>query len=84
MQRIDGAQAAPGKGTVRMNVDRIARMLWLIAAAIVLGLGILREVVLQIIGTGTALKDLRHFALDAEHSLPTWFESLSMAVAAGC
>ena len=79
---IDGAQAAPGKGTVRMNVDGIARLLWLITA-IVLGLGILREVVLEIVGTGTALKDLRHFALDAEHSLPTWFESLSMAVAAG-
>ena len=79
---LDGAQAAAGKGTVRVNVDRIARILW-IAAAIVLGLGILREVVLHIIGTGTVLKDLRHFALDAEHSLPTWFESLSMATAAG-
>jgi hypothetical protein len=34
----------------------------------VLGLGILREVVLEIVGTGTALK---------------WFESLAMAVASG-
>jgi hypothetical protein len=79
---IDGMQTVPGKGTVWLNVDRIARILW-IATAIVLGLGILREVVLEIVGTGTVLKDLRHFALDAEHSLPTWFESLSMAVASG-
>lgn len=77
---IAGAEAPPAPGTLRMNVHRIARLLWL-ATAIVLGLGILREGVLEIVGTGTVLKDLRHFALDAEHSLPTWFESLIMATA---
>jgi hypothetical protein len=77
-----GAPAATGRDTLRLNTRRITRLFWL-ATAIVLGLGILREVVLEYIGTDTVLKDLRHFALDAEHSLPTWFESLAMAVAAG-
>jgi len=58
----------------------VTRLLW-VAAAIIIGLGLLREVTLHIIGTETALKDLRHFAFDAEHSLPTWFEALVMAAA---
>jgi hypothetical protein len=46
--------------------------------AAILILGILREIVIASIGTETVLKDLRHFALDAERSLPSWYESISM------
>lgn len=71
-----------GPGIVPLDICKIATLLWL-ATAIVLGLGILREVIVHIIGTETALKDLRHFALDAEHSLPAWYESFTMAAASG-
>ena len=69
-------------GAVSLDIGRIATLLWL-ATAIVLGLGIVREIVVHIVGTGTALQDLRHFALDAEHSLPAWYESFTMVAASG-
>ena len=81
VRTLDGARPT-GPGVVALDIGKIATLLWL-ATAIVLGLGILREVVVHIIGTGTALKDLRHFALDAEHSLPAWYESFLMAAASG-
>lgn len=69
--------AAP---SVTVNTRVLAAVLW-IATAIILSLGIAREVILHLIGTETVLKDLRHFALDSEHSLPVWYESLLMAAA---
>ena len=69
-----------GPGVVPLDVRRVSACLW-IATAIVLGLGILREVAVHFLGTATVLRDLRHFALDSEHSLPAWYESLTMATA---
>jgi hypothetical protein len=65
-----------------LDLGKIITLLWL-ATGLVLGLALLREVLIPVIGTGTALKDLRHFALDAEHSLPAWYESFMMLAAAG-
>lgn len=75
-----GNLPATQRGVVRLNIAKVTRRLW-VALAIVIGLGFLREVILQIIGTETGLKELRRFAFDAEHSLPTWFEVLVMAAA---
>jgi len=69
-----------GRGVVPFDVRRVSACLW-IATAIVLGLGILREFTVHFLGTATVLRDLRHFALDSEHSLPAWYESLTMAMA---
>jgi hypothetical protein len=78
---LDGVRPA-GPGVISLDIRKIAMLLW-IATAVVLTLGILREVVVHVIGTGTVLKDLRHFDLDSEHSLPAWYESMLMASAAG-
>ena len=78
---LDGARPT-GSGVLPVDIGRIIALLW-IATAIVLGLGILREVVVSLIGTDTALKDLRHFSLDSEHSLPAWYESVTMLAASG-
>jgi uncharacterized membrane protein YhaH (DUF805 family) len=67
-------------GLVTLEIRKLSTYLW-IATAIVLGLGVMREVVVHNIGTETFLKDLRHFALDLEYSLPAWYESLTMATA---
>ena len=77
----DGASPSASDVLV-VDIGRIITLLWL-ATAIVLGLAILREFVISIIGTGTALKDLRHFSLDSEHSLPAWYESATMLASAG-
>lgn len=69
-----------GAGVLPLDIRRISALLWL-ASAVVLGLGIAREFVLHAIGTGTALQDMRQFGLDSEHSLPAWYESLTMAAA---
>lgn len=68
-------------GTLRINLSRIILALKILVS-IILGLGIAREAVMAIIGTETVLKDLRHFTLDAERSLPTWYESSSMVAIA--
>ena len=52
------------------------------ATLLVVALGILREVVIAAIGTQTVLQDLRHIALDAEHTLPSWYSSALMLLAA--
>lgn len=69
-------------GAMSLDIRKIATMLW-IATVVVLALGILREAMVHLVGTGTALRDLRHFALDSEQSLPAWYESLLMAAASG-
>jgi hypothetical protein len=76
------AGAATAAPALRVDVSKLSTILW-VATSVILGLGILREFVVQSIGTGTMLKDLRHFALDAEHSLPVWYEATLMAAAAG-
>jgi hypothetical protein len=68
-------------GTLQIDVSRIILLLKL-AVACILALGILREFVVGAIGTETVLKDLRHFALDAERSLPAWYESINMITCA--
>jgi hypothetical protein len=77
----NGARAA-GPGVLPVDIGRIVTLLWL-ATAIVLGLGILREIAMSFVGTSTALKGLRHFSLDSEHSLPAWYESVTMLASAG-
>lgn len=69
-------------GAILFNVPRLAGLLWL-GLAIVLGLGIVREIIMAYLGTETVLRDLRHFALDAERSIPSWYEGLGMASASG-
>ncbi|MEM7464289.1 MAG: hypothetical protein AAF362_16575 [Pseudomonadota bacterium] len=65
---------------VHLNVDRLKSYLWM-ALGLVLAIGVLREIVIYLIGTETYLKDLRHFQLDAERSIPSWYENLAMAAA---
>jgi hypothetical protein len=77
-----GGASPIGLAEVSFDVSRLAAVLWT-ALATVLGLGIAREIAMNYIGTGTVLKDLRHFALDAERSIPSWYESLAMVSAAG-
>ncbi|HEX9904309.1 MAG TPA: hypothetical protein VGA77_05030 [Propylenella sp.] len=70
-------KAAP----VEIRIQTLSRALWC-AAGLVLGLGILREIVQPIIGFDTPLEDLRHFALDSEQNMQAWLESILMALAA--
>ena len=64
-------------------VDRHVAV-WLLfgATALVILLGIFREGYLARFGLGTPLKDLRHIALDSEHTLASWFSALTLFVAA--
>lgn len=68
-------------GVLRFDVTRVAEALWLVVT-IILMLGVVREFAVYYFGVGTLFKDMRHFALDAERSLPSWYENLSMAAAA--
>ncbi|WP_127142496.1 hypothetical protein [Pelagibacterium montanilacus] len=70
-----------GGGAITIDLAAIGR--WVcVASAIIIGLGIVREVVIWNIGNGTALKDLRHIWLDAELSLPAYYSSLVMLACA--
>jgi hypothetical protein len=71
--------AQPQSATRTVDVARLVALLWC-GTMVVLSLGVAREAVLSIVGTETILRDLRHFALDAERSVSTWFESLLMAL----
>ncbi len=67
--------------TLPINVPRLVT--WLQALVIIiLGLGVLREFIIAAVGTETVLKDLRHFSLDAERSMETWYETVTMAASA--
>lgn len=59
----------------------LIKALWTLYVFITV-LAVAREITINIIGTETVLKDLRHFALDAERSLPSWYENLCFAFAA--
>lgn len=48
----------------------------------VVALGIFREVFVESFGEGTPLKDLRHFSLDGELNIATWYSSALMLAAA--
>jgi hypothetical protein len=70
-----------GTNTLPVDLNRLA--VWLqVFVAVILGLGVLREITISYIGTETVLQDLRHFALDAERSLESWYESITMVVSA--
>jgi len=56
-------------------------MLWT-ATAVVVALGILREIFVGVMGDGTPLKDLRHISLDGELNIATWYSSALMLSAA--
>src|SRR6187402_339191 len=59
----------------------LQKALW-IAALVVIGIGLIGETFVYLVGTETFLKDMRHFRLIAERSISSWFESLQMATAA--
>lgn len=67
---------------IEFDLRAASGALWIVAV-IVVTLGVLREIALPFIGTGTMLQDLRHVAFDAEHSLPAWYESILMFCTAG-
>lgn len=67
---------------LEFDAATVGRVIWT-ASAVVIALGVLREVLIFLIGTETILEDLRQFAMDAEHCLPAWYESTLMVIAAG-
>jgi len=67
-------------GVLILDPQALSRAVWW-AAAVVVTLGVLREIALPFIGGNTMLKNLRHFAFDSEHSLPAWLETVQMAAA---
>lgn len=71
-----------GKAVLMLDI-RFAVIGLFVVGCVVVGLGILREVAVSALGTGTALKDLRHFALDSEQALPAYYSSLLLFLAAG-
>jgi surface polysaccharide O-acyltransferase-like enzyme len=52
------------------------------ATVIIMGIG--REVFLELVGPDTVLRDLRHFALDAERNLGAWYSSALMVLISIC
>lgn len=65
---------------LRLDLPKVGRMVVMSSLAI-FALGIARELAIGQIGSETLLQDLRHFALDAERSIPAWYSSLLMV---GC
>ncbi|PCJ68743.1 MAG: hypothetical protein COA62_12950 [Rhodobiaceae bacterium] len=55
-----------------------------VMTAIVMMLGIAREVFVVMVGTETVLQDLRHFELDAERNVGAWYSSALMVLIAVC
>lgn len=53
------------------------------AAIVVLALGVASEFILKLHGPVPALKDFRHFTLNSEHNLSSWFSSALLAAGAG-
>ncbi len=68
--------------TIALGLRRVARFI-VAASCIIVALGILREIVVGMVGKDTVLQDLRQIALDSEHSLPAWYSSLLMLANAG-
>ena len=64
--------------TLQVSIPNMIALLQ-IGVAVILGLCIARELLIGYVGAGTVLKDLRHFALDAERSIPAWLEGTTMA-----
>ncbi len=78
-----GVADYPNAGAVAIALDtRKVALIFQTALVLVIGLGVLREIVIAVIGTETVLKDLRHFTLDAERNLASWLESVCMVSAA--
>lgn len=82
-----GSATQPGKTrtrggsmTIAFSTRALQRALWAGAAVVIL-LGILRELYVAGFGTDGPLRDLRHVSLNAEHCLGAWFGSTQMLVA---
>ncbi|MBO6539069.1 MAG: hypothetical protein JJ969_06655 [Rhizobiaceae bacterium] len=54
----------------------------IVVTVVIIALGVAREVFVELFGTGTALKDLRHISLDGELNIATWYSSTLMLAAA--
>ncbi len=75
------AEDPPRGSLLAVSIEGVSRVLFC-ATATVAGLGIVREVIIARIGEHTAVKDLRHIALNSEHCLGAWYQSTLMLVAA--
>lgn len=76
---------APESGELRsITITPAVSTLLFAATALVIGLGVFREIILSLAGTETVLQDLRHFNLDAERNLGSWYSSVLMIVIALC
>jgi hypothetical protein len=81
---LAAAQSPSGAAPAPIVIDRrwIVRSLAAAAVAIVL-LGYFREFYIAHWGLETPLRNLRHFHLDSEGTLPAWFSSFVLLLAAG-
>ena len=68
----------PASDSLPLDLEKPILVLKCVLVTIIT-LGILRELIIAQVGTETVLKDLRHFTLDAERNLTSWFESATMA-----
>jgi hypothetical protein len=74
-------QPPPASSSLFIESVRAARMLW-IATAIVIALGLSREILVALEGEGFFPRHLRHLSFDGGYGLPIWYEALLMAGAA--
>lgn len=61
--------------------DTVSRFV-VVAAFVVILLGIGRELLVAFVGTGTVLQEGRHFDLDREGTLPAWFSGSLLLMSA--
>lgn len=76
-------EQSEGRGGVRAisTADRISISI-AAAAALVVALGIGREVFVELAGDQTFLQEARHFNLGGEQNLPSWFSAVLMLLVA--
>lgn len=78
---IGGSARASSTAFLTLYVSRILAVLWS-ATAIVISLGILRQLYVYRFGYETALHELRLITLDGELTIPSWYSSTLMLIAA--
>lgn len=74
---------SPQAGAAIIVPTDVIRFFYVMTATVVV-LGIARELFVGVVGTETVLQDLRHFALDAERNLGSWYSSALMVLIAVC
>ncbi|WP_404402400.1 hypothetical protein [Pelagibacterium halotolerans] len=66
---------------IGLDLSRLVAIV-VFASAVVIALGVLREIVIWQIGLDTPLMDLRHFALDTELAMPSWYSTILLFICA--